>query len=452
MPSAAAPEQAAAPALSRLVWAISVPLLFAEVGEAVIHATDTALLSRVGTAELAAIALADILREVWVVAVVGLTEAAQIVIARRLGEGRERAIGATFTRGLLLALAIAVVLGAAMKLTAPALSEAVVASPEVARVLDDFLQVAAYGLPLLAVNLMFSALLVGVGQARALVGATVVLTATNFALSWVLIFGKLGAPELGIEGAAWGFVGAEAATLAYLTVSVLRRPSLRRYGLLRASDPGAPRARALMRLAAPVAIQGLVEALRWFAFFVILEQLSPEALAWSNLVYACFALLAIPAYAFGEAAYSLVSRSVGAGERDRIGAVVRSTIWRAAFVTVPFAAVMLVFPETVLSLFSDDQAAIEGSVDSLRVVVAGLLLMIPAEMWLAAVFGTGDTDAALGIEMVSTAAMLVVAWVAAFVVDAELAIVWVALAAASLVALPLSWLWIRSGYWERREI
>ena len=452
MQPTAAPAKAAAPAISRLVWAISVPLLFAEVGEAVIHATDTALLARVGTPELAAIALADILREVWIVGVVGLTEAAQIVIARRMGEGRERAIGATFTRGLLLSLVISVVLAAAMKLTSPALSDWLVGSPEVARALDEFLQTAAYGLPLLAVTLMYSALLVGVGQARALVGATVVLALTNLVLSWVLIFGKLGLPELGIEGAAWGFVGAEAATLLYLTAAVFGRPELRRYGLLRLDDPAAPRSRALSRLGGPVALQGLVEAARWFVFFVILEQLSPEALAYSNLVYACFALLAIPAYAFGEAAYSLVSRAVGAGERDRIGAVVRGTVVRAVFVTLPFAAAMLAFPEQVLSLFSDDRAAIEGSVDTLRVVVLGLLLMIPAEMWLAAVFGTGDTDAALGIEVASTAAMLAVAWLTALVLDAELAIVWLALAVASLVALPLSWAWVRSGRWERRQL
>ena len=89
-------------ALSRLVRAVSVPLLFAEVSEIVVHVTDTVFLARVGTVEVGAIALADSLLEVAVVLTVGLIEGIQILFARRVGEGRHRAAGDVFNLGLLL--------------------------------------------------------------------------------------------------------------------------------------------------------------------------------------------------------------------------------------------------------------------------------------------------------------------------------------------------------------
>lgn len=439
-------------AVARLVWAMSIPVLFAEIGDAVIHAVDTALLARVGTTELAAIALADIARELWVVPAVGLAEAAQIVIARRVGQRERTAVGATFTRTLVLVLLVGVALAATLKLAVGLVSGALVASPEVGDALERFLHVAAYGIPLQALDLTFSSLYVGVGRTRVLIGATAVLALTNLVFSYVLVFGELGLPRLGIAGAGLGYIGAELATLAFLTVHTLRRRDLRPYGLFRLRAASAPAVRSLARLSAPITLQGVVETLRWLAFFLILERVSTQALAWSNLVYACFVLLVIPTDAFGETAYSLVSRVIGGGRADEIGRVVRRTAWPAAMVTLPFVAAMVAFPGTVLSLFTDDRAAIDGAVGTVRVVALAILLVIPADMWLAAVFGTGDTDAAFVIEVVTTAAMLGGAFAAALILELQLPYIWLSLPFAWLIQLPLSYRWVQAGRWQRHEV
>lgn len=270
------------------------------------------------------------------------------------------------------------------------------------------------------------------------------LALTNLAFSYVLVFGELGLPRLGIEGAGLGYVGAELATLAFLTIHTLRRRDLRPYGLFRLRAAGAPTARSLARLSAPVTLQGLIETLRWFAFFLILKRVSAQALAWSNLVYACFALLVIPTYAFGETAYTLVSRVIGRGRAGEIAHVVRRTTWPATAVTLPFAVVTAAFPETVLSLFTDDQEAIDGAVGTVRVVALAMLLVIPADIWLAAVFGTGDTDAAFVIEVLTTAVTLGCAYAAAFVIDLQLPYIWLSLPVAWLIELPLP-LWAGTG-------
>jgi Na+-driven multidrug efflux pump len=81
-----------------------------------------------------------------------------------------------------------------------------------------------------------------------------------------------------------------------------------------------------------------------------------------------------------------------------------------------------------------------------------MLVVIPAELWLAALFGTGDADAGLGIEILSTGAMLAFTYLAAIVLDLELQYVWLALPVASLVTLPIAYAWVSSGRWRRRAI
>jgi len=122
-------------------------------------------------------------------------------------------------------------------------------------------------------------------------------------------------------------------------------------------------------------------------------------------------------------------------------------------VTLPVVVLGLLFPNVVLSIFTSDQAAIEDAAGSLRVVLFSLLIGIPAEMWFAAVLGTGDTNAVLLIEFFLTAATLVVVYVAAFVlVPVSLTYVWISLPVAWLIGLVLSYGRMKAGYWDRREI
>jgi hypothetical protein len=109
-----------------------------------------------------------------------------------------------------------------------------------------------------------------------------------------------------------------------------------------------------MRLASPVGLQALVESARWLAFFLILEQVSEDTLALSSLVYACFAVLLIPAQAFGETAYSLVSNLIGRGHGDQIGRLMLRVLLPAYLVTAPLVVVTVLYPELPLSVFTSD--------------------------------------------------------------------------------------------------
>ena len=438
--------------LGTSVWALAVPILFAEVGESIIQVTDTLLLGRVGTTELAAIGLADAVLEVLIVPAIGLAEAMQIMVARRVGEQREREVGPTFARALVLVAVVAFALALALRFGSGLLGEHLVGSDRVAEAIESFFRFGAYGVVFFALNLAYSSLYVGIGRARVLVPATLLLALANVALGVVLIFGALGLPRLGIEGAGIAFLGSEALTFAFLTAFTVRRLDPGRYGLFRLGDRGQGIARPLARTGSPIALQGLVEAARWLGFFLIVEQVSEDALAWSSLVYACYAVFLVPSQAFAETAYSLVSNFIGRGEGSGIRRLLRGLTSRTYLVTLPLLAVAVVAPGPVLSLFTTDPAAIDGSEATLRVVALGMLVVIPAETWLAGVFGTGDTDAGFAIELLASATIIAGCYLAAVVLDLELALVWLSLPVAALLSLVAAVAWIRADRWRRVDI
>ena len=410
-------------------------------------------MARVGTAEVGAIALADTaIMEILIVPVYGLVEAMQIVVSRRAGEGRDRSIGAIFNRTLAITVPVSLVLALALGIFASPLSEALVTSPAVAAELADFLAIAPYGIVFMAVSLSLSSLYVGLGQARVLVWATLVLVAANLLLSWAFIFGELGAPRLEMRGAAVGFVGAELATCLFLVAYTLRRLPLARYGLFRRTATTEAGMRPIARMAPSIAAQAFVEGARWFAFFLILERVGTETLAASNVVYASFAVLMIPSDAFREATYTLIARLLGTRSAEGASGLMRRLVRSAYLASLPLALLAFAFPDAVLSIFSSEAADLDHAATTLRVAAAALLILIPADQWLSALFGAGDTEAALATELTGSAIAIAAAAIAATVLDLSLPFVWLSVPLAGLAALSLSYARVRRVGWRSREV
>lgn len=441
----------AASTLGRAVWSLSVPLLFLEVSDALLHVVDTAFLARIGTAELGAIALGDTTLELLVFPVVGLVDALQLVIARRVGEHRPEDVGAVFARGFLLATVVSLAAGMVVWAGAGTIGAWLADSDQVARSLERYFEVAAFGLPFMALNFAYGALFVGMLRAGVLVWATAVLVLSNVGLSYAFILGNLGAPRLGMQGAAISFVGAEAVTFLVLTLYTTRTAGLRELGLFRLRRTERAVLRPLVRLSTPVALQALLEDARWFAFFVVIARVSDDMLAWSNVIFACYLVLMIPTDAVSDAAYTMVSNVIGSGCAEGWRGVVRRTMRLTLAISAPLLIVSVVFPERVLSLFSTEGAPIDGAAAALRVVALAMLVVIPAELWMAALLGTGDVDAAFLIELVLSAVIVTGAVVAA-VLDAPLPQLWLALPAGAITALALSQARLRTERWRGRTV
>lgn len=438
--------------VSRLVWRISLPIVLVEAAETFDHLIDTAFLSRVGVAEVGAIAVADAIMLIALVLPLGLVDGIQILTAQRAGERRPASAGAIFNQGLLMIVLAGAALTIALKLLSPFAAARFVESPEVGRLLNDYLQIDAYSIVLTGATFAFGALLTSLGRTGALIPATAVFVVSDIALNDMFIFGKAGAPALGMRGAAVASVGAELLTLIFLAAYTWRALDRERYGLFRLRGFESGAARILGALSAPIAAQGLVRELRWLGFFVIIERAGTEALAVANLVYTCHTIFLIPTEGFAETCCSLVGRLIGRNRSARLPDVLKSSVGGALIATGPFLLFAVLAPGVLLAAFAPDASLLVQSVAGLRIVAAAMLVAIPAEIALAAVLGTGDTSASLAIESVALIVMLVGTYLSVVQFSLPLDCVWLALPAAWFTCLALSYGWMQAGAWRRLEL
>jgi putative MATE family efflux protein len=438
--------------LTRMVWQVSLPIIMVEATETLDHLIDTLFLARVGITELGAIAVADTVMLLFMILPLSLVDAMQILTARRVGQRRPDAVGAIFNQALLITMMLCLTCVVALKFFSPVVANWIVESEPVGAAVDGYLQIDAYSIPLAGITFAYSALLTSMGKTRALIPATIIVVVMDIILNYLFIFGKFGCPEMGMRGAAVGSIGAELAAAVFLTIYVLRSFKREGYGFFRFRGFDWKVTRLLRNLSAPMVAQGFLEDARWFVFFLIIERMGTQSLAVANIVFTCYLVFCIPSEGFAETACSMVSRFIGKNRADRIGEVLSSATGGAILATAPLIVLALFVPQWLVAVFAPGEDLLGQSNAGLRVMAIAMLVAIPAEMWFTAVEGTGDTLAALGIDLLLTLVMLGATYFAAIYFAWPLTMVWMAVPITWLTGLAASYGWMQSGIWKRLEV
>ncbi|MCO7240660.1 MATE family efflux transporter, partial [Aeromicrobium sp. CnD17-E] len=206
-------------AADRQIVAVAVPAFFALVSEPLMLLADTAIVGRLGVAELGGLAVASSVLLTVVGLCVFLAYGSTATVARLHGAGRERAAFDGATGGLWLALGLGAVLGGVLAAASRPLAGVLGSSPEVEGHATTYLLVSAPAVPAMLLVLAATGALRGVLDLRTPLVVTVVANLLNVALNLLLVHGA----GLGVAGSAAGTAIAQWVAALWLVVVVLRR-------------------------------------------------------------------------------------------------------------------------------------------------------------------------------------------------------------------------------------
>jgi putative MATE family efflux protein len=431
---------------------MSFPIILAGVSETIVDITDTIFLAHYGTTELAAIGMADAIYGLSLFLILGLVDGIQIIIGRRSGEEQVLEIGKIFNQGAYLLALSALLMIFVLVLLVPGITAQVLVSESIHITVNNYLQIASYALFFQSINLALSAFYVGISKTRILLGAALVLAVTNITLDYLLIFGQLGLPELGIKGAAIATLTAEIATFLFLFLDVIKKRYHRIYGLFQFDKWNAELTRHLLFISMPVSLDALIDMAKWLLLILIIEQLGENTLASANIIFSCYALFLIPVESFSETICSMVSNLIGQKKTHELKVFIRRTIKLCYAIVAPMLVLTMMYPEYVLSIFTPDEMMIKASHYGLLVITLATVIAVPADAYYSAVAGTGDTRVTFLFQLIITTVSLVYAWYAAIHLGLALEYILLSEIIGWIVCLLLSWWWFRSGYWRWLKI
>ena len=302
----------------RPTLALALPIMMGQVGQMLMGIADSAMIGHVGNVPLAASAFAGSVFGVFFIAGTGLLVPVSVLVARAHGESRPAECAEWVRHGLLVGLVCGV--GEALLMAALATQlHRFGQPPEVVREANPFFVIIAVSLvPALAFQVLRQSS-DALGRPWPPMFILLGAVGVNVLLNWVLIYGHLGAPALGLTGAGWATLISRCCSVAAIWWWLGRQPGLRdlrpgrdgRAGIF--SRHSLAHLREILRLGIPGAGQLIFEAGAFYAAALMMGWLGTVPLAAHQIALSCAALSFMFPLGISLAAGLRISKARGEG-------------------------------------------------------------------------------------------------------------------------------------------
>lgn len=434
------------------IWRVTYPVFLGLLAQNVINVTDTAFLGRVGEVALGAAAMGGLLYICVYTIAFGFSVGSQILIARRNGEGNYRAVGPIMWQGTAFSFGMAVCLLILMYFSAAPLIRLLITSDSIYGATYEFFTWRIWGFLFAFVNVMFRGLYIGITRTKVLTMNAVVMALVNVVLDYALVFGELGLPEMGVRGAVLASVIAEASSLLFFLLYTYYKVDLKKYGLNRFGQFDLSMVLRILRISCFTMVQYFLAMAIWFVFFMALERLGQRQLAVANIVRSVYVVLLIPVQALSTTANTLVSNLIGAGGSSGVVTLLHKISRMSFLIMVVCVGLCVAFPGSILSVYTNEEALLVESVSALYVVCGAMLIASLANVYFNGISGTGNTQAALVLEVFVQVFYALYIIVVGMVIQAPVDVCFTTEVIYYVLMLGSSLIYLKKAKWQNKKI
>jgi MATE family multidrug resistance protein len=369
---------------------LALPLVGVQLAQIAMGVTDTVMIGWLGAAELAASVLATQAFFLLFIFGAGFAQAALPLAASAQGRGDLRGV----RRSIRMGLWVLALYGAAVMLPLwhiETILRALGQSPETATLAGAYTRVAQWSmLPALMLMGLRSYLTV-VGLAWMVLAVTITGALCNGVLNYAFIFGRLGAPELGIVGAALATTLTNLVMVILLTGFCARARALRGYELfVRFWRADWPAFFEVIRLGWPIGATIIAEVGLFAASSVMMGWIGTIELAAHGIALQITSIAFMIPLGIANAATVRVGLTFGRDNHADLGRAANCALLLATLTAIASAALFWTWPDRLIGLYLDRASPTAGAVltyavpmllvaaafqivDSLQVVGSGVL-------------------------------------------------------------------------------
>lgn len=435
------------------MWKLAWPVMLASGLNMCFNLVDTYWVSRLGAVMVSVPSLAGSL--LWLF--MSLTEAINIgtvaMVARFEGAGNRRLIPDVFVHSFWLSIAMAALIGVGVGLFATPLVQLFTDNVMLIPLAVDYLYITLLGLFPIFISTAASAVLFGIGDTKTPMLVLLIANGLNIILDPIFIFGWLGVPAMGVQGAAWATLLANVLTMVVLVAVVLKKPTLGLNGLrapFNSSILG-----NILKIGMPASLQSAARSSTGTVmFWLVMSGYGAAAAAAFGAGQRIIGLIFVFISGLSVAATTLIGQVLGSGDKGLARLAARRFIVMGIGVQVVIGLlyVALAYPVSFLFL-GDDAAALSAGVSYVRICGLGLALGASSSV-LGGIFkGAGHTMPTFLAGFISNwLVKLPMAAVGTLILKLPVEIIWWSITASIVVEWLMLYIWQRKGTWLDKEI
>lgn len=435
--------------IPRHLVAFAMPMLAGNVIQTAYSIVNAVWVGRgLGKVDLAAVTVGFPILFVLMALAVGITTGTGILVAQFAGArdwDRLRKVVQTSTAMQIGISAGVLIMG---EVFTPAVLKAMHTPANVYPLAVDYMRIVLLGIPWWFGVFLIGSMLRGIGDSKTPLYFQAGALLLNAILDPLLMFGWLGFPKMGLNGAAVATICAQFLGLVALFVHMYRKdhlvaPDWRHLGI------DWPTFWLVSKIGLPtVAQQSLVSIGAMFVLGFV-NTFGENATAAYGAGMRIDQIAFLPAMTFGTAVSTLVGQNVGARRLDRIKDIFRWAMLMAGGITLCVSVFAIVFPQLLLKMFVDDPTVMRTGVGYLHIVAFSYVFFAVMFVGNGVLNGSGHT-------LVTTVISLVGLWCARVPLAAYLTHrmhrvegVWYAITISSVIAMTISLIFYLSGLWKK---
>ncbi len=433
----------------RNVFALVVPMALQNLINVGVTAADVIMLGRVGEKALSGASLAGQVQYIMVLFLFGLTSGATVLTAQYWGKGDKRTIEKILGIGMKAALLVTVVFMAAALCIPGLLMKIFTNDPEVISEGIKYLRIVAFSYVFMGITQVYLYIMRSVER---VVVATVVYLVSllcNVVLNSIFIFGLLGFPAMGVQGAALGtLISRLVELLLVFGYARLYNKDIKfRYAYFMKSD------RMLLmdflRYALPVVMNEVMWGLGTAANTAILGHMGSAAVAANSVAQVARQLATVVAFGLASATAIYLGKTIGEQKFEQAKAYAHRFLVLSVIMGLAGGALVLGAAPIATSML----ALTDTAKEYLKFMFFVMSYFVVAQSFnTTLVVGTfrsgGDTRFGLIMDVATMwGCSILLGWLAAFVLKLSVPVVYVILMCDELIKLPITWIRYRSLKW-----
>lgn len=301
----------------KLILSIAVPVVLQNMITIGVNIMDTLMLGNYGEVQLSASSLANEFINIYHIMCMGMSMGAAVLTAQYYGAGNNPSLKKIVTIVLRMGLVIAAVFTVVTLLFPEELMQLYTPDEAVIEKGVLYFRISAVTYVLLGVSLILTNILRTVHQVRFPLVLSIVTFFVNVFFNWVFIYGRLGAPEMQIEGAALGTVIARLVECGSLVTYFFVFDKRIGYRIKDLFMKCGDHVRVYITYAIPVMVSDTLLALGNSAVSIIMGHIGASFVAANSIISQTVRLSTVFNQGLSSASSVITGNTLGKGERDK---------------------------------------------------------------------------------------------------------------------------------------
>lgn len=368
------------------------------ISQNVLNLVDTAMVGHLGNDALAAVGIGGLVQFMSIAFFTGLASSVQAIASRRVGEGRIERSALPVNGAIVLTLSLGLPLCFLLFWGASWLLSKVNQDAQVLSIAVPYYQARVLSLVAVGINYAFRGFWNATNRPKLYMKTLIFMHSANVLMNYVLIYGRLGFPEMGATGA--GVASCVSAFLGTVTYFYLGWTQSRQHGFLRAL-PSSDVYRSLANLLVPTGTQQFFFATGMTIFFALVGMVGTQEVAITHVLVNLLLTVLLIQIGFGLASGSLAGQSLGADDKEEAKAWVGRVSRLGFLVAVVLSLVMFFLPRIILAPFIQDPETLEMAVWPLRIIALTLPFDAIGMITMQSLLGVGDAKNVMFLSLVT---------------------------------------------------